>query len=73
MPGFNVQSMGTYPPAAPADFPVGIQFQYDGEDVGGRTIDTVNFVPGAALSVTVGTGETANVLTITIPSGSGVI
>lgn len=73
MPGFSLTPLGTFPPPSPSDFPVGIQFQHEGVDVGGRTIDTINFVAGAVLDVTVGTGETANVLTITIPSGSGVI
>lgn len=73
MPGFSLTPLGTFPPPAPEDFPVGIQFQQEGIDVGGRTFDTINFVAGTVLELTAGTGETANVLTITIPSGSGVI
>jgi hypothetical protein len=72
MPAFSISPAGPFPPPESQDFPRGIQFQLEGVDVGGRNIDTINFVPGAVLDVTVGVGEDSNVLTITIPSGSGV-
>jgi hypothetical protein len=71
MPAFALTPSNAYP-VPTGEFPQGLQWQFEGEDVGTRGgIDTINIVAGAALSVTVGTGETANVLTIEIPSGSG--
>lgn len=64
---FSMTPVTGFPPTTPDEFPQGLQFQYDGTNVGGRDIDTVNFVPGDGLSVTVGEGENANILTITIP------
>lgn len=69
MPGFSLTPLGTFPPAAPADFPVGVQWQQDGTNLGDRTIDTIDLSDG--LTGTRGTGETANVLTlqaISVPS-----
>lgn len=62
MTTFSLTPIGTFPPPAPQDFPVGVQYQEDGIDLGDRAIDTVNLRRG--LTATRGTAETANVLTI---------
>lgn len=62
MPGFSLTPLGTFPPPTPDDFPVGIQWQDDGTNLGDRTVDTVNLRRG--LEASRGTAETANVLTI---------
>lgn len=71
MPGFSITPAGPFPPPASGDFPVGIQWQDDGVDLGDRAVDTVNLRDGIVASR--GTGETANVLTIDVgsnPSGA---
>ena len=71
MPGFSLSPLGTFPPPTNDDFPVGIQWQDDGVDLGDRAVDTVNLRDGIVGSR--GTGETANVLTIDVassPSGA---
>ena len=67
MPAFGLTPVSGFPPASPDTFPQGIQFQLEGEDVGDRTVDTVNFVAGDALAMSVGSGESSGILTITIP------
>ena len=62
MPGFSLTPLGTFPPPTPDDFPVGIQWQDDGTNLGDRTVDTVNLRRGLVASR--GTAETANVLTV---------
>lgn len=62
MPSFSLTPLGTFPPPTPDDFPVGIQWQDDGTNLGDRTADTVNLRHG--LTASRGTAETANVLTI---------
>lgn len=68
---FGLTPVNGFPPPEPSTFPQGIQFQQAGVNVGTRAVDTVNFVTGPALSVTVGVGESANVLTVAVPDGSG--
>ena len=68
MATFGMTPVSGFPPVTPDSFPQGLQFQLEGEDVGDRTVDTVNFVAGDALAMTVGAGENANILTITIPA-----
>lgn len=63
MPAFSLTPLGTFPPPAPTDFPVGIQWQEDGVNLGDRGgVDTVNLRIGVRGSR--GTGETSNILTI---------
>lgn len=62
MTGFSLTPLGTFPPPTPDDFPVGVQWQDDGSNLGDRTVDTVNLRRGLVASR--GTAETANVLTI---------
>lgn len=62
MSSFSLTPLGTFPPPAPQDFPVGVQWQQDGTNLGDRTVDTINVTGG--LEATRGTGETANVLTV---------
>jgi len=62
MPAFSISPVSPYPPATGEPFPVGIQWQDDGLDLGDRTIDTVNI--RTRLLATRGSGETSNVLTI---------
>lgn len=71
MPGFSLTPVAGFPPPTEDAFPQFIQFQFDGVNLGGPDADTVNFVPGETFSVTRGTGEDANVITVTIPAGSG--
>jgi hypothetical protein len=64
MPGFSVTPVGPFPPVNPEDFPDFLQWQWEGEDIGSTAVDTVNLV--GAVSVTIGTGENENVLTIDV-------
>ena len=67
MPGFGLTPVSGFPPKTPSTFPQNIQFQWEDIDVGDRTVDTVNFVAGDVFQVTVGVGESANILTVMIP------
>lgn len=62
MPAFALTPISPYPPATGEPFPVGIQWQDDGLNLGDRTVDTVNL--RTRLVATRGSGETSNVLTI---------
>jgi hypothetical protein len=63
---FSVSPVVDFPPATGTEPTLGVQFQFEGENIGGRNTDTVNFtgLPGI-LRVTVGVGEQVNVLTVT--------
>jgi hypothetical protein len=63
MTAFGVSPVGTFPPAEDDGFPQFIQWQQGGYDLGGPDADTVDFGPG--LVATRGTGESANVITVT--------
>lgn len=65
---FGISPSGGFPPAAAEEFPNFIQFQDDGTDLGGPDADTLNFV-GATVSR--GTGENANVVTVEVTGGAG--
>lgn len=69
MPGFSVTPVGPFPPVNPEDFPDFLQWQWEGVDVGGTTVDTVNLTGSGVASVTVGTGENTNTLTVEIEGG----
>ena len=62
MPGFSVTPVGPFPPVNSEDFPDFLQWQWEGVDVGGTTVDTVNVT--GAVTASVGTGENENVLTL---------
>lgn len=62
MPGFSISPAAPFPPQTGEPFPVGIQWQNDGENLGDRTVDTINI--RTRLSASRGSGETANVVTI---------
>lgn len=64
MPGFSVTPVGPFPPVNSEPFPSFIQWQWEGVDIGDRTVNTVNII--GASDISVGTGEETNVLTITI-------
>lgn len=64
MPSFALTPISSFPPPAPEDFPRGIQWQQDGVDLGEPIVGTIVNVTGG-LSVTRGTGETENVITLT--------
>lgn len=70
MPGFSVTPVGPFPPVNPEDFPDFLQWQWEGVDVGGTTVDTVNLTGNGVANVTVGTGENTNILTIEIEGSS---
>lgn len=52
-------------PTSPNEVPQYIQFRLNGEDLGGPTITVVDFV-GPNWEVSRGTGETANVLSVSL-------
>lgn len=53
-----------FPPQAPDAFPNYIQFQYEGTDLGGPTVDTVDFQ--GSVFVSRGDGENANKVTVVV-------
>ena len=65
---FGLTPVTGYPPATADDFPNFIQFQQDGENLGGPDADTVNFT-GDGVSATRGEGENAGVVTVTVAGG----
>lgn len=69
MPSFSITPVTGYPLPASDEFPQFIQFQENGEDLGGPDADTVNFANG--VTATRGTGESANVITVTAEGGGG--
>lgn len=64
---FAITPTTSFPPPTPDAFPMGLQWQLEGADVGDRSIDTVNFVTGDDLAM----AAAGTTLTITIPSGGG--
>lgn len=70
MPAFSMTPATGFNPQTPDEFPVGLQFQLDGEDLGGPDVDTFNVVQGGSgqpFSFTRGTGANSNVVTLVIP------
>ncbi len=70
MPGFSITPVTGFNPEVGDEFPTGIQFQLNGEDLGLPNVDTFNVVIGGSgtlPSFTRGTGDTANVVTLVIP------
>jgi len=74
MSSFSVTPVRDYPPVTPTEVARGIQFQWEGADIGRRNTDIVNFeslVNG--LKVSIGVGERVNVLQLgaveVIPGG----
>lgn len=49
--GYQISPVGAFPPAADQGFPRFIQFQQDGVDVGGTTVEVVDFVGDVSLSL----------------------
>lgn len=67
---FGMTASSGFPPPASDDFPRGLQFQFNGENVGGTSFTTFNIVAGTSgqpLSLTAGEGENAGVITLVIP------
>lgn len=67
---FGLTPSAGFPPPASDDFPQGLQFQLNGENLGGPDVTTFNVVAGGsgqAFSFTRGVGEDANVVTLVIP------
>lgn len=67
---FGMTPSNGFPPPASDEFPQFIQFQFNGVDLGGPDVTTVNFVAGSSgqpFSVSRGEGENAGVLTVVIP------
>ena len=59
-----------WPTPSDEEFPTGIQFQLNGENLGGPDVTTFNIVAGTSgqpFSFTRGEGEEAGVLTLVIP------
>lgn len=67
MPGFSVTPVGPFPTATDDGFPQFLQWQDEGENLGGPDAETINFV-GDGVSATRGTGETEKVVTVEIRS-----
>lgn len=67
---FSVSPTTGFPPPAPDAFPMGLQWQLAGVNVGDRTVDTVNFVTGDALDMYLD-ADNPKLLIIVIPAGSG--
>lgn len=65
MSAFSVTPVSNIPPPNAEEFPNFIQFQQDGENLGGPDADTLNFV---GLKATRGVGENSNVVTVTAAS-----
>lgn len=65
---FSITPLLDMPPPEAQEFPNFIQFQEDGTDLGSNDADTLNFADG--LTATRGTGENANVVTVTGAGGS---
>ncbi len=64
MPSFTITPVNVEAAVGDA-FPNFIQFQFNGVDLGGPDADTVNFV-GSGFTVTRGTGDDANTITVTV-------
>ncbi len=64
MPSFTITPVSTES-AVGTDFPNFIQFQFNGENLGGPDADTVNFV-GSGFTVARGTGDDENTITVTV-------
>lgn len=62
---FSITPVGPFPPSNDEGFPQFIQFQEEGENLGGPDADTVNFV-GEGVTATRGTGEDANIITVEV-------
>lgn len=59
---FSMTPVTGYPPTTPDQFPTGIQWQSDGQNLGTRDASTVDFRRG--LNATRGTGEDADKITV---------
>lgn len=67
---FGLTPSGAFPPPEAETFPTGLQFQFNGANLGGPDVTTFNVVAGGSgqpLSMTRGVGEDAGVVTLTIP------
>ena len=69
---FGITPVAGVPTATPDAFPMGLQWQLDGANVGGRTVQTVNFVTGDELAMELDPDD-STVLNITIPAGGGAV
>jgi hypothetical protein len=69
MATFGITPVSGFPLPQSEDFPQFIQFQENGEDLGAPDADTLNFANG--VTATRGTGENANVVTVTAEGGGG--
>lgn len=69
MPGFAMTPAAGFNPQTGEQFPEFIQFQNQGDDLGGPDADVLNFAEG--LTATRGTGENENVVTVTAEGGGG--
>jgi hypothetical protein len=67
MPTFSINPTSGFPPAASSNFPNYLQWQQNGVNLGAPTVDTVDLVNG--ITATRGTGENANVLTVSANQG----
>lgn len=60
----------SFTPPTGKSFPDFLQFQKDGQNLGGPDVTTVNFA-GTGVQATRGTGENASVLTVQVAGGGG--
>ena len=67
---FAMTPASGFNPQTAEEFPTGVQFQLDGEDLGGPDVTTFNLVLGGSgqvASFTRGTGVFAGTVTLVIP------
>lgn len=67
MSAFGITPVTNMPAQTAGEFPQYLQFQADGENLGGRDADTLNF--GSGLTATRGVGVNANKVTLTAAGG----
>lgn len=66
MATFGISPVTGFPQPPSDDFPVFIQFQWNGENLGGPDADTVNFVGDGFAVVRGGSGVSDNTITVVL-------
>ena len=63
---FGINPVTGFPPAGTDDFPNYLQIQFNGVNLGGPDVDTINFVGTGFTVVRGGSGVDDNTVTVTI-------
>lgn len=69
MSAFSISPAAGANPDTPNAFPLGLQWQLDGVNVGDRSVSTVNFVAGDELAVELDPAD-STIIIVTIPSAT---